>query len=173
MLILVACVPNNIIKDGEEYIYNDDHTLLFKNTFKKGVLHGEQLTFNHLFLVIKENYNNGKLNGQRVSCHTNGNIFSIQNYIEGKKEGSELFFSLNKKLTHIAHFKNNELNGDEVNFNDFGELISKKKYKLGKQDGEEFYYYSNGITRSKTVYKEGKPTLTIEYNEQGKILKSK
>lgn len=88
-------------------------------------------------LLTLEHYNdNGKLNGERIVYYPNGTIIAEkQNYRNGKLQGQALSFSENSQVVKIYNYENDLLQGKAQFFNSKGDLLAEGQYKNDKKDG--------------------------------------
>lgn len=101
------------IKDGEWLYYSDKGTLIRKESYKKGIKHGEWKTYSAQtgLLLVEENYDSGLLNGIRKTYYTDGDIQTSISYINGKKNGIAETYRLEKKLASRGLYHQNFMTG--------------------------------------------------------------
>jgi len=86
-------------------------------------------------------YSKYKTHGKFLSYHENGMIECDCYFINGKRDGIQIY-----------HFEN-------------GETGYIHQYKLGKKDGLAITYYDNGVVYSEIIYKDNIPFTVLERND--------
>jgi antitoxin component YwqK of YwqJK toxin-antitoxin module len=86
-------------------------------------------------IMTLENYNNGKLEGTRKVFFINGKIAEECNYKNGLKDGVYNKYTENGIVLETAIYKNNEYNGLAVYRDTDNNIMSKGLYKNGKKSG--------------------------------------
>lgn len=86
-------------------------------------------------IMTKENYNNGELDGKKLTYYKTNNLAEEINYKNGVKEGPNNYFSptgiLLKKLIYV----NDELHGYAIYYDALGNIVLEGNYKKGKKNG--------------------------------------
>lgn len=70
-----------------------------------------------------------------------GQISSITEYKDGRKDGVETFWNENGKPCHYATYKNGKLDGRVLIFNINGLLIGEENYVDGKKNGMSKFFH--------------------------------
>lgn len=91
------------------------------------------------------NVENGVLNGDYITFHSNGEMSSFNTYKKGKLHGEEKIFFLSGKLQSLSNYSN------------------------GKKHGETIHYFESGQIRKKTKLENEKPIESTTYNIVGSI----
>jgi antitoxin component YwqK of YwqJK toxin-antitoxin module len=122
--------------------------------------------------VDKGYYVDGKKDGAWVTETRNGNIFKIESYRNGVKEGVFLKFDQKKGfVSQQEYFKNGQLNGLKVEYSKANKPQSKINYKDGVIDGKKTLYYDNGKMQEDSQYKNGKKTgLSKWFDQNNKLI---
>jgi len=95
-------------------------------------------------LMMVEFYENGLLEGERISYYDNGVISEKINFLNGKKHGKQLVYSVKKVLIKEFTYENDELNGVNKFFTGRGVLTIEGMYKNNKKNGPWKYYDNTG-----------------------------
>ena len=117
-----------------------------------------KLLFTSILLLPLNGYSQqeqpiNEINEERFS---NNNLKYQVEYINGIKQGKEIFLyeSGSKKIE--SHFKNGKENGLWQQWYENGQIRSSVKFINGQKDGEEIYFNRDGSIRSTDLYKMGK-----------------
>ncbi|MDG1729104.1 MAG: hypothetical protein P8K68_12980 [Algibacter sp.] len=101
-------------------------------------------------LLTLEHYNDkGELIGERLVYYPNGQIAEKQNYINGKLNGESFWLSQKNVTLKTYSYENGELHGAAKFYNPKGELLSEGQYKRGKKDGIWKYYANSKLVEEK------------------------
>lgn len=101
-------------------------------------------------LMMVEYYENGLLEGERLSYYESGAVSEKINFLHGKKQGKQLVYSVKGVLIKEFTFENDELNGANKFYSGKGVLIIEGIYKDDKKQGLWKYYDAQGnFTREK------------------------
>ena len=96
-------------------------------------------------------YKNGKLySGTCITHHSNGEVRSIQSYLNGYDHGDWEFFYANKKQQTKGGFIMGKKNGKWTYYHENGMLFKEHFYENGKKIGVWITYDKNGEISSKT-----------------------
>lgn len=95
-------------------------------------------------LMMLENYENGLLEGERLTYYESGVISEKINFLKGKKQGKQLVYSVKEVLIKEFTYENDELNGVNKFFTGKGVLTIEGIYKDDKKQGIWKYYDANG-----------------------------
>ena len=84
-------------------------------------------------ILIKEKYFqiNRKIEGEKISYNSNGNVSSKCFYIDGKLEGEKIRYHENGNLHTKCFYKNGEMDGEFV-------------FYLSNENIDKIYFYQNG-----------------------------
>ena len=96
-------------------------------------------------VLTTKQYIDGKLEGEQLAWHPNGNRFYEHMYSSGKQDGAQSQWWAN------------------------GRLMQKFFFKNGKQEGEQFAYHCNGKNYCREIYKNGKLITRSEWNYNGNL----
>lgn len=86
-------------------------------------------------VMTLENYKNGKLEGSRTVFYPDSKMAEEMPYKNGLKEGVYKKYGQNGILLEQSTYKNNEYNGDAVFYDSDGAVASKGKFLKGKKVG--------------------------------------
>lgn len=122
--------------------------------YQNGKLHGERVWYSDDGkIIMSENYNNDKLDGEQKAYYTNGKIKSIISYDNNKIVGLEVY-DKNGSPLHKANLSTGT--GIWKTFWDNGNIMEEGRYKNWTKDGTWKRYQENGTVDSITVYENGK-----------------
>ncbi|NJX13913.1 toxin-antitoxin system YwqK family antitoxin [Tamlana crocina] len=108
------------------------------------------------------NVKNGILNGTYIVFHSNGEIFSQSNYLNGKLHGEEKKYDLAGHLSKVNTYKHGVLYGKSISYFDNGNIKSESKIKDEKVI-ESVSFDLIGNIESQMFIKEGRSiTQTIK-----------
>ena len=106
-------------------------------------------------LRSKGNYNeNGEQEGPWQFYHFSGLLRGKQQYKDGKLEGEEIFYYSNGSQSTYATYKNGVEEGESRSYYFIGSPRIIANYKDGKLNGERRAYYSTGILQTRETYKD-------------------
>lgn len=161
--------------DISEKVYKDDKLVYVKGESKPFT--GKFALFLGEIIESSEEYQNGKLHGERVWYSDDGKVIMSENYNNDKLDGEQKAYYANGKIKSIINYKNNKVVGLEVyakdgstlhkanlstgtglwkTFWDNGNVMEEGKYKNWIKDGTWKRYQENGTVDSVTVYENGK-----------------
>jgi antitoxin component YwqK of YwqJK toxin-antitoxin module len=137
-------------KNGSEierinHIYFDTGELDSKITYKNN-----QIVFKEIFhksgrLLLSEPYLNDLLNGDVKTYQTNGKLFSMTTFLNGKREGASILYDIyGKAIKELKYSNDNLLEEIWYQYYDSGELKQLNTYINGKVNGIEKAYFKNG-----------------------------
>ena len=117
-------------------------------------------------------FKNGKKNGEWLSYHRNGQLFSKGNFTNGEKGGLWEFYHENGQLKAKDNFKNGKLDGESFYYWDNGQLSGKGIYKNNKGEGTWVGYHVNGQLSFRNNYnKSGElDGATVMYTDNGQLM---
>ena len=95
-------------------------------------------------VMMVEMYENGLLEGERLSYYDNGVTSEKFNFLHGKKHGKQLVYSIKGVLIKEFTYANNELNGINKFFSGRGNLTIEGMYKDDKKQGVWKYFDASG-----------------------------
>ena len=104
-------------------------------------------------LMMVEHYENGLLEGERLSYYESGVISESINFLHGKKHGKQLVYSVKEVLIKEFTYENDELNGINKFFTGRGVLTIEGMYKDDKKQGVWKYYDESGQFLREKRYK--------------------
>jgi antitoxin component YwqK of YwqJK toxin-antitoxin module len=129
-------------KDSIWTHYNENQELIFKESYKNGVLHGEKTIYFSLRDAGSKNkpavlqtipYQNGELHGTMIDYFPDGIVKRKTNYHNGEKHGKTEHFHPGGRLFIVERWKNNKRHGWWITYEESGKELGRKYY----YDGEE------------------------------------
>jgi antitoxin component YwqK of YwqJK toxin-antitoxin module len=104
-------------------------------------------------VMTLEIYNNGKLDGKKVTYYTNDQITEETEYKNGLKNGMNNFYSPEGIQIKKLIYKNGLLHGPAYYFDSNGSLILEGNYKNGKKNGLWKHYEDGALIKEETFPK--------------------
>ena len=101
-------------------------------------------------LARRENYVNGKLDGEAISFYKNGALEEQSNYKDGNREGLYVAYHENGQLERKQNYINGQRNGPFERYTKDGLLLEKADFQDGKYKGIYESYYTNGKLKRKS-----------------------
>lgn len=103
---------------------------------------------------------------------TDGKLVSKISYNKGVKDGDEINYYRNGKMSELIQYKDDKKDGLWQRFNENGDVYFETGYKNGIRNGGINIYYPNGKLRIKGRYVNGlKHGKFVFYDEKGEIEK--
>lgn len=154
LFVFVSCQNSIINGDIErEYLKKEGKIQYYKGNLFSGTI---EYFYKNGKLKQKEDYVDGKLDGEFIRNHTNGQLNASWAYTNGVRNGKCKSYHSNGQLEENKNYILGELDGIYEEYYDNGQLKEKKNYILGEIDGIYESYYLNGQLNSKKHYKLGK-----------------
>ena len=100
--------------------------------------------------IMRENYVNGKLDGEKLMYYPDGSITEKLNFANGIQEGESLFYSPKGIVLKQLTFSNNKLNGPAIYRDASGNITMKGTYKDGLNSGTWIFYKDGRVLFDKT-----------------------
>ena len=94
-------------------------------------------------VMMIENYEHGKLHGQKIIYYDTGEVAEEATYANGELHGPRKLYSVKNVVLEDLRYKNGELHGPAKIYNGKGELMSEGHYRNNKHHGN-WRYYENG-----------------------------
>ena len=94
-------------------------------------------------VMTKENYNNGELDGTKLTYYKNNVLAEELIYKNGIKEGQNIYYSPTGKMLKDLYYVNDELHGEATYYDALGNIVLEGAYKNGKKNGV-WKTYENG-----------------------------
>ena len=137
---------------------------------KNGLAHGKAEVYLPIGIFVKNNFQNGKLEGISKEYYGSGALQSEANYKNGKKEGIEKFYYESGALQEERNYKNDKKEGISKMYYESGALKSEGNFKNGKLEGILKGYDENGNLTHQTTFKNGlREGQMKSYNSYGKF----
>ncbi|WP_298237308.1 hypothetical protein [uncultured Algibacter sp.] len=133
--------------------YNDIGIYRFNDSNK--VMDGYYVIGNKTSKWEEFSVKEGVLNGDYIIFHSNGEIFSHSQYLNGKLHGKEKMYSLSGKLKSLKTYKQGVPYGKKITYFESGEIQSESMYE-NEQIIESTSYNIIGEIVSQMFIKEGR-----------------
>ena len=101
-------------------------------------------------IMSRETYNQGQIDGQKITYYPDGTKTELLTYALGVKQGDNLYYSPAGVLLKELNYDNDELHGPAVYYGPTGDVIIKGKYKRGAKDGLWQYFKNGKLTKEET-----------------------
>lgn len=113
---------------------------------------------------------NNKRTGQWIEYNVEGEMVTLENYIEGLREGVSLKFSSRGQIEQKSRYSQGQLHGGWTQYK-FGKTIEERNYNMGKLDGVvRMYDDRNWTLKQEVAYKDGKQHGHFRYyDEKGNV----
>nr|AOE08238.1 hypothetical protein [uncultured bacterium] len=106
-------------------------------------------------IMIKEQYKNGLLDGQRNVFFISGLPALVEQYVDGNKEGKAITYTEEGKVLKSVTYKQDKLEGPAIFYNGYGEKEVTGNYKNNRKHGL-WKYYKNGQVDKEIKYPRNK-----------------
>lgn len=147
--------------------FNDSNKIAFVKYYTKGrklVSEGEMIGKNRIgvwlyyhkkakTIMTKEEYVDGKLDGQKITYYINSIITEEITYKNGLKEGINNYYSPEGVLLKKLQYKNDQLEGAAIYYDAYGNVVIDGSYKNGKKHGVWKYFESGNLVKEETFPK--------------------
>ncbi|NJW51680.1 toxin-antitoxin system YwqK family antitoxin [Salinimicrobium oceani] len=100
-------------------------------------------------VMMIENYEAGKLHGDRKIFYEDGTLAEEAHYVAGELHGSRKLLSVKGVVLEDLQYVNGELHGPAKFYNGKGVLMSEGAYKRNKHHGTWRYYEQGKLKREK------------------------
>ena len=125
-------------------------------------------------ILVKENYKNGKLEGERKVFHPNGTIWIVERFKAGRHYGERRIYDKDGTVRRIEGFRtgNKRILFEKHRYSyDDGGLKLTFSVVNEKKEGEELYFHPNGQIELSSCYVEGQRVgPSRRYNHDGTLL---
>ena len=115
----------------------------------------------------KENYKNGKLDGESIYWHENGQKHAEQHFKNGKLDGKSIYWHENGQKSSEALYKNGLKEGVSTWY-ESDQINRTTNYKGGKEHGMTTFWHTNGQKKAQMDFK-GDHIKTSQWYENGNI----
>lgn len=95
-------------------------------------------------VMMTEQYEKGKLNGQKKVYYEDGELAEEASYLNGELHGPRKLYSVKGIVLEDLVYQNGKLHGSARFYNGKGELMNEGNYKNNQHHGT-WKYYENGI----------------------------
>ena len=102
-------------------------------------------------IMMREHYENGQLQGEKLTYYDTGKLAEKAEYFEGELQGKKLLYSEKGVILEDLTYEHGELHGPAKFYNGKGELLSEGKYKRDKHSGT-WSYFENGKLKEQKNY---------------------
>jgi len=142
--------------DGDWYSYSHGNKKIVTHDYIKGdgvwekfynkknkITDQDSVYYKDIIITIeKVSYQNNKLSGPYISRYKNGDIKSIGNYADGKKDGEWKYYNKLASIVKIENYSIGLLHGDLKHYFDDGESIKIiGQYQNNRKVGDWFWYF--------------------------------
>ena len=140
---------------------------------KENQKHGEYLSYINGVLSTKANYKNGKLHGERLIYHTNGQVEIEESYEDDVLVGLYKSYSINGTLVQEANYKKGVMQGMLKTYYNDGHLKEEVTMVDNQENGPFKEYHPNGKIKWEGEFLNGDNEygLLKNYNEAGELIK--
>ncbi|MFD1294979.1 toxin-antitoxin system YwqK family antitoxin [Lutibacter holmesii] len=153
--------------------YQPNGTLEMEYTVTNGIKNTKTYTKSG---VLKSNINQDKKQNKIGECKTyfnNGKINKIENYSNGKLNGTYKMFYENGQLKVSSNYKDGQKNGEFISYHENGQLMVSANYRDGQPDGKFKSFYENGTLNMSGSFTNGEQTITQgPFDENGQLIKN-
>ena len=140
----------------EASLFDDEGVLYAKGMFAGTAKDSIWTYYNDKTIVGRENYTNGKRNGQSVTYFADGNIARDTHYSNDQVDGPwKEFFSSGAKKAELM-FKDGQRNGWSIAYYENGQPQLEGKYTANQPDGEWTFFTEEGKEAFRLHYQQGK-----------------
>jgi len=96
-------------------------------------------------IIMRENYVDGKLDGEKTTYYQDGAITERLQFVKGKQEGESIYLSPKGKVLKKLYYKDGLLNGPAEYYDAYGNRTMKGFYKDGMKSGAWTYYKGSKV----------------------------
>ncbi|MCW5520307.1 toxin-antitoxin system YwqK family antitoxin [Aureitalea sp. L0-47] len=104
-------------------------------------------------VMSREYYENGKLEGKKLTYYPNGKITEEISYVNGVMQGESLYYGPDGTLLKKLRYSNDELHGEAIYYDAYGNVTIKGYYKEGKKHGLWKHYKDGKVVLEETYPK--------------------
>lgn len=102
-------------------------------------------------VMMTENYENGQLQGEKLTYYDTGRLAEKADYHLGELHGKKIIYSEKGVILEDLTYEHGELHGPAKFYNGKGELLSEGNYKRDQHWGT-WRYYENGTLKEEKNY---------------------
>jgi|GEM_PF-1425011 len=147
------------IKPDASRLNNQDGTFTETYCYNSGLIYSEA-TYNA----------NGLLDGMYKQYDSNGSLYAVVEYKDGKAEGRTKLYYPNGQVMREVNSVNDKNEGIAKEFYECGKLKSEINYRDDLQNGITKRYYKNGKLMAEEFYINGKKEgISKEFFKNGKL----
>jgi len=133
---------------------------------KKDSIWNYYLDEDTLTLISYETYKKGVLNGESVTYYPeSGEIAEVIEYKDGKKHGKLIKYFPDGVLMTKSYYENGQPHGDFIHNHPDGKIQIRGKYHKGVQSGNWEYYNEDGIRVTEEEFSKQEEVKEIGKNE--------
>jgi antitoxin component YwqK of YwqJK toxin-antitoxin module len=128
-------------------------------------------------LLVQAQYKNDTLEGERRYFYKNGQVESIEHFVQGKYHGKYQKFFENGALQVEQMYQNGALNGWSIGYYRSGQIKEKVMLQDNEENGPFIEYYENGAIQAEGQYgldangDSAEQGVLKEYNESGQLIR--
>ena len=104
-------------------------------------------------VMSRETYENGKLEGKKLTYYPNGKITEEISYVNGVMQGESLYYGPDGTLLKRLRYSKDELHGEAIYYDAYGNVSIKGYYKEGKKHGLWKHYKDGKVVLEETYPK--------------------
>jgi len=123
-------------------------------------------------IAMSSEYSVGKLNGEQLEFHKNGQVNRRMFWKDGLQDGRAESLLENGQLVSLSNYKKGKRDGSMEEYFEDGKTKSIKKYREGELQGEAIYFYRNGQISTEMFYEKDHQLSMVSYRENGEIQQS-
>lgn len=138
-------------KQGRWVYYAPDGTLIKSETYQNGNKDGEWVTFSVKtgLPLLKENYKDNQLEGERITYFTTGEISMKEQYVSGKLNGPFVSFYPDGKTASKGTYYQDRKRGSWEYYSQEGKVKKSTEYTEKINEEKNYLYFNNGGTQQK------------------------
>jgi antitoxin component YwqK of YwqJK toxin-antitoxin module len=146
---------NGIDLTAEEYTEDGQLTAIKK--FRNNLPHGVWLTYNEGSKVVqsKSPYENGKLNGIRLTYYSDGKIQTEEEFKADVRTGTVTTYYDTGPVESVTQYRSNRKHGPAKVYYENGLLKEEGNFAANKKHGEWKTYNDQGVLMESRLFKAG------------------
>ena len=154
-------------------IKNPKGTIVSQGSMKSNVKEGVWRNYSSTGSITSlEEFKNGKKNGSLLKFGPGTMISVDATYKDDSLHGQKTTYGTNNKIKSVENYVNGILHGNRKAYYDDGKLQEEATFKNGKKDGKAIWYLQNGQPSVEYTYSDGVLNGSAkEYNPKGAILR--
>ena len=150
--LLVACSDVETIEESDAEGYRTVFTRNKETTLREGSY--ERFTPDGT-RIESASYVQDKLQGERRLYSEDGNLTTVERYVDGRFEGPFETFYPGGEPQLYGVYKNDVLSGPVVRYYESGDTMEVVQFENNQESGAFTEYYDGGILKARGFYREG------------------